>query len=200
MTDTRRQGVNPLLANAQDFSDLIVQVAANRDKSAFIALFDHFAPRLKGYLMQQGADAGSAEEITQDVMVTLWRKADLFDPSRSSASTWLYRIARNRRIDRLRRQRTADLDPEEPALQPAPAPDVTVEMDARLREERVRAALENLPDEQKQVVKEAFFTGLSHAEIAERTGLPLGTVKSRIRLAFGRLRQMVEADTAIDVD
>ena len=200
MKDTRRQGVNPLLANAQDFSDLIVQVAANRDKSAFIALFDHFAPRLKGYLMQQGADAGSAEEITQDVMVTLWRKADLFDPSRSSASTWLYRIARNRRIDRLRRQRTADLDPEEPALQPAPAPDVTVEMDARLREERVRAALENLPDEQKQVVKEAFFTGLSHAEIAERTGLPLGTVKSRIRLAFGRLRQMVEADTAIDVD
>ena len=200
MKDTRRQGVNPLLANAQDFSDLIVQVAANRDKSAFIALFDHFAPRLKGYLMQQGADAGSAEEITQDVMVTLWRKADLFDPSRSSASTWLYRIARNRRIDRLRRQRTADLDPEEPALQPAPAPDVTVEMDARLREERVRAALENLPDEQKQVVKEAFFTGLSHAEIAERTGLPLGTVKSRIRLAFGRLRQMVKADTAIDVD
>ena len=200
MKDARRQGVNPLLANAQDFSDLIVQVAANRDKSAFIALFDHFAPRLKGYLMQQGADAGSAEEITQDVMVTLWRKADLFDPSRSSASTWLYRIARNRRIDRLRRQRTADLDPEEPALQPAPAPDVTVEMDARLREERVRAALENLPDEQKQVVKEAFFTGLSHAEIAERTGLPLGTVKSRIRLAFGRLRQMVEADTAIDVD
>jgi len=188
------------LAQAQYYSGLIVKVAAERDREAFVELFDHFAPRLKGYLMKQGADAALAEEIAQDVMVTLWRKADLFDPKKSSASTWLYRVARNRRIDRLRRQKTAELDPEEPALQPTPLPDVADEMDARLREERVRAALARLPDEQREVVRLAFFIGQSHSEIAESTGLPLGTVKSRIRLAFGRLRQLIEADEAVDVD
>ena len=188
------------MAHAQYFTDLIVKVAEDRSKAAFVELFDHFAPRLKGYLMKQGADDAIAEEIAQDVMVTLWRKADLFDPQKSSASTWLYRIARNRRIDRLRRQKTAELDPEEPALQPSPLPDVADEMDARLREERVRLALEKLPDEQKEVVRLAFFIGQSHSEIADSTGLPLGTVKSRIRLAFGRLRQLIESDAAVDVD
>ncbi len=188
------------MAQAQYFSDLIVKVAAERDKSAFVELFDHFAPRLKGYLMSQGADQALAEEIAQDVMVTLWRKAELFDPRKSSASTWLYRIARNRRIDRLRRQKTAELNPDEPALQPTPLPDVTDEMDAKLREKRVRAALEQLPDDQREVVRLAFFIGQSHSEIADETGLPLGTVKSRIRLAFGRLRQLIEADEAVDVD
>ncbi|MCV0427112.1 MAG: sigma-70 family RNA polymerase sigma factor [Roseibium sp.] len=188
------------MAQAQYFSDLIVKVAADRDKTAFVELFDHFAPRLKGYLMKQGADNAVAEEIAQDVMVTLWRKAELFDPQKSSASTWLFRVARNRRIDRLRRQKTAELDPEEPALQPTPLPDVADEMDARLREERVREALKKLPDEQREVVRLAFFLGQSHSEISDQTGLPLGTVKSRIRLAFGRLRQLIEADEAVDVD
>lgn len=188
------------MVQAQYFSELIVKVAVDRDKAAFVELFDHFAPRLKGYLMKQGADAAIAEEIAQDVMVTLWRKAELFDPRKSSASTWLFRVARNRRIDRLRRQKTAELDPEEPSLQPAPLPDVSEEMDARLREERVRAALAKLPEEQREVVRLAFFLGQSHSEISESTGLPLGTVKSRIRLAFGRLRQLIEADEAVDVD
>ncbi|WP_269585202.1 sigma-70 family RNA polymerase sigma factor [Roseibium sp. Sym1] len=188
------------MAQTHHYSDLIVKVATDRDRAAFVELFDHFAPRLKGYLMKQGAEEALAEEIAQDVMVTLWRKAELFDPGKASASTWLYRVARNRRIDRLRRQKTAELDPEEPSLQPTPLPDVADEMDARLREERVRLAMEQLPDEQKEVVRLAFFIGQSHSEIAEETGLPLGTVKSRIRLAFGRLRQLIEADEAVDVD
>lgn len=188
------------LAHAQYLSGLIVKVAAERDKAAFVELFDHFAPRLKGYLMKQGADEATAEEVAQDVMVTLWRKAELFDPDKSSASTWLYRVARNRRIDRLRRRKAADLNPEEPALQPTPLPDIADEMDARLREERVRSALAQLPEEQREVVRLAFFIGQSHSEIAEASGLPLGTVKSRIRLAFGRLRQIIEADEAVDVD
>ncbi|MEO9530238.1 sigma-70 family RNA polymerase sigma factor [Roseibium sp.] len=188
------------MAHAQYLSGLIVKVAAERDKAAFVELFDHFAPRLKGYLMKQGADEATAEEVAQDVMVTLWRKAALFDPSKSSASTWLYRVARNRRIDRLRRRKAADLNPEEPALQPTPLPDIADEMDARLREERVRSALAQLPEEQREVVRLAFFIGQSHSEIAEASGLPLGTVKSRIRLAFGRLRQIIEADEAVDVD
>ncbi|MES0883653.1 sigma-70 family RNA polymerase sigma factor [Roseibium sp. SCP14] len=188
------------MAQSQYFSELIVKVAAERDKAAFVELFDHFAPRLKGYLMKQGADEAVAEEIAQDVMVTLWRKAELFDPEKSSASTWLFRVARNRRIDRLRRKKTSELDPEEPSLQPTPLPDVADEMDARLREQRVRAALAKLPDEQREVVQLAFFLGRSHSEISDDTGLPLGTVKSRIRLAFGRLRQLIEADEAVDVD
>ncbi|SHM91216.1 sigma-70 family RNA polymerase sigma factor [Roseibium suaedae] len=184
----------------QYHSELITKVAAVRDKAAFAELFDFFAPRLKGYLMQQGADAHTAEEIAQDVMVTLWRKADLFDPAKASASTWLYRIARNRRIDKLRRQKSAELDPEDPSLHPSEEPDVAVEMDARVREERVREAMTSLPSEQADVVRLAFFKGLSHSEIAGEIGLPLGTVKSRIRLAFARLRQVLEADSAIDVD
>ncbi len=188
------------LDQLQYFSDLVVKVAVNRDRSAFAELFDHFAPRLKGFLMQQGADDSAAEEIAQDVMVTLWRKADLFDPKKSSASTWLFRIARNRRIDQLRRRKSAELDPEDPSLHPSEPVDVAEDMDARLREERVRIALSTLPEEQRQVVDLAFFSGLSHSEISDQTGLPLGTVKSRIRLAFGRLRQAIEADAAVDVD
>ncbi|TYC70026.1 sigma-70 family RNA polymerase sigma factor [Stappia sp. BW2] len=188
------------LAQVQYFSDLIVKVAKDRDRAAFIELFDHFAPRLKGYLMKQGADEALAEEVAQDVMMTLWRKADLFDPRKSNASTWLFRVARNRRIDRIRRQKSAALDQEDPSLQPTPLPDIAEEMDARLREDRVRAALSQLPDEQRNVIRLAFFSGQSHSEIAEETGLPLGTVKSRIRLAFGRLRQLLETDSSVDVD
>lgn len=188
------------MEHLRHFSDLIERVANARDKAAFAELFDHFAPRIKGYLMQQGADEGSAEEIAQDVMVTLWLKADLFDSKKSSASTWLYRIARNRRIDRLRRQKSAELDPNEPTLQPAAVPDIVVEMDAQLRDERVRAALSTLSEQQAQIVRLAFFSGLSHSEISQETGLPLGTVKSRIRLAFARLRTVIEADDAVDVD
>ncbi|AMN51532.1 MULTISPECIES: sigma-70 family RNA polymerase sigma factor [Stappiaceae] len=188
------------LTQVQYFSDLIVKVAEDRDKAAFIELFDHFAPRLKGYLMKQGADEALAEEVAQDVMMTLWRKADLFDPKKSNASTWLFRVARNRRIDRIRRQKSAALDPEDPSLHPTPLPDIAEEMDAKLREKRVRAALSQLPEEQRNVVRLAFFAGQSHSEIAEHTGLPLGTVKSRIRLAFGRLRQLLETDTSVDVD
>lgn len=165
------------LTQVQYFSDLIVKVAKDRDKAAFIELFDHFAPRLKGYLMKQGADEALAEEVAQDVMMTLWRKADLFDPKKSNASTWLFRVARNRRIDRIRRQKSAALDPEDPSLHPTPLPDIAEEMDAKLREKRVRAALSQLPEEQRNVVRLAF-AGQSHSEIAEHTGLPLGTVKS----------------------
>ncbi|ADZ68615.1 sigma-70 family RNA polymerase sigma factor [Polymorphum gilvum] len=188
------------MAEAHYYSALIEKVAASRDREAFAELFDHFAPRIKGYLMQQGADAATAEEVAQDAMVILWRKAELFDSAKSSASTWLFRIARNRRIDLLRRQRTAELDPEEPALQPSAPEDVDTTLDAGLREERVRLALQQLPDTQREVVRQAFFLGLSHSEIAEATGLPLGTVKSRIRLAFARLRELLEADAAVDID
>jgi len=182
------------VADDDPYADLVEAVAATRDRDAFAALFDHFAPRINAFLLRLGTDNGNAEELTQEVMVTLWRKAQLFDRSKSSVATWLFRIARNRRIDLSRRDRSSRLDPEEPTLQPASAAKPDEELDARDREGRVRRALGELPDEQVELVRLAFFSGLSHSEIADATGLPLGTVKSRIRLAFGRLRRELGTD------
>jgi RNA polymerase sigma-70 factor (ECF subfamily) len=176
------------------YADLVEAIAATRDRAAFASLFDHFAPRINAFLRRLGTDNGNAEELTQEVMVTLWRKAALFDRSKSSVATWLFRIARNRRIDLARRDRSSLLDPDDPALQPGATARPDAELDARDRETRVREALQRLPPEQVELIRLAFFSGLSHSEIAERTELPLGTVKSRIRLAFGRLRGALESD------
>lgn len=176
----------------QHFAALAQAVAQNRDQIAFAELFDFFAPRLKSFLMRQNAGVAEAEEVVQEVMVILWQKAHLYNPQKSSLSTWLFRIARNRRIDVARRRRTGELDAHEPLLLPAapPAPDDLVENDDR--EQIVRTALTKLPPEQMTLIKMAFFFGQSHSEISAATGLPLGTVKSRIRLAFGRLRTLLE--------
>ena len=182
-----------------EFAAWVAAVAERRDREAFTRLFDHFAPRLNAYLIRLGADPGTAEEIVQETMVTLWRKAALFDPQRSSLATWLYRVARNRRIDRLRRDRLDFLDTSDSALEPADDTDLLAQVDLQQREEAVRTALAGLPEEQLVLVRLAFFEGLSHSQISERTGLPLGTVKSRIRLGFTRLRRSLEAGGVAEV-
>lgn len=179
---------------------LAALVAQERDKSAFARLFDHFAPRLNAYLQRLGLEGGQAEDLAQEVMAVLWHKAHLFDPSKSSLSTWLFRVARNRRIDLIRRDRSHLLDPHDPAFTPDGPPEVGEELDAQERRARIHLAMGELPEEQLELVQMAFFVGLSHSEIADRTGLPLGTVKSRIRLAFGRLRKVLEADPRVDTD
>ncbi len=177
---------------------LATRIASVRDQSAFAELFDHFAPRLNAYMRKLGLEAAQAEEITQEVMFTLWHKADLFDPAKSNLSTWLFRIARNRRIDTARRARSAEIDQNDPWFLPEEieAPDAGI--DQRKRELAVRETLETLPAEQLEIVQMAFYLGLSHSEIAERCGLPLGTVKSRIRLAFTRMRARFDADPQVD--
>jgi RNA polymerase sigma-70 factor (ECF subfamily) len=185
-------------AQQAEFVAWVAAVAERRDREAFARLFDHFAPRLNAYLLRLGADAGTAEEIAQETMVTLWRKAGLFDPQRSTVATWLYRIARNRRIDLLRRDRLDFLDTADPVLEAADDTDLFAQVDLQQREEAVRGALESLPEEQLVLVRLAFFESLSHSQIAERTGLPLGTVKSRIRLGFSRLRRSLEASGVSD--
>jgi RNA polymerase sigma-70 factor (ECF subfamily) len=167
---------------------LLLAVAERQDKAAFRALFSHFAPRLKSYLVRLGSNGTVAEDIVQETMLALWRKAPLFDPGKAAVSTWVFTIARNLRIDMVRRELRPELDPNDPALVPdAPnAPDAGLEqsqIDARLRE-----ALKRLPREQREVVELSFFTEKPHGEIAQDLGLPLGTVKSRLRLAMGRLR------------
>jgi RNA polymerase sigma-70 factor (ECF subfamily) len=177
----------------EDFAALVAAVAEHRCRQAFTRLFDHFAPRLNAYLQRLGSDPTTAEEITQEVMVTLWHKARLFDPRKSSLATWLYRIARNRRIDVLRRDRLDFLDSGDPVLDAADDTNLDAQVDLLQREAAVRIALDGLPQEQRALVRLAFFDGLSHSEISERTGLPLGTVKSRLRLGFTRLRRTLEA-------
>ena len=184
----------------EELADLVDRVAADRDRQAFIRLFDHYAPRINAYLMRLGTENGVAEELTQEVMVTLWRKAALFDRTKSSVGTWLFRIARNRRIDALRRDRMSDVDQNDPSFLPTEPEEAGSLIDTQRREERIRLALTGLPEEQLQLVELAFFKGLSHSQIADETGLPLGTVKSRIRLAFTRLRRVLEADGQVDVD
>ena len=175
-----------------DFAGLIEKIAETKDRDAFAALFEHFAPRLKGYLMRLGASDGQAEEVLQEALLAVWRKAHLFDRKKAAASTWIFTIARNRRIDILRKRKFPEIDAEDPSLVPdAPrAPDEEV-IGAR-EGEAVRMALEKLPDEQRELVRLAFYNGWSHSKIAEDTNLPLGTVKSRLRLAFSRLRNELE--------
>lgn len=182
------------------FALLAARVASERDRQAFGELFDYFAPRINGYLMRLGMDRGQSEELCQEVMIALWQKAHLFDPGKSSLSTWLFRVARNRRIDARRRDRSALLDPEDPMFQPEATEPADQTVDINRRDARIRAAMAELPEDQRELVRYAFFNGLSHSEIAAETGLPLGTVKSRIRLAFARLRKAIEADPAVDTD
>ncbi|MGI9400736.1 MAG: sigma-70 family RNA polymerase sigma factor [Rhizobiaceae bacterium] len=174
------------------------RIAQSQDTAAFARLFDHFAPRINAYMRKLRLDTSEAEEITQEVMFTLWHKAGMFDPSKSNLSTWLFRIARNRRIDRARRDRSGDIDMTDPSLMPEPEPLPDAEIDVMQREAVLRNAMEELPAEQFEIIRMAFFLGLSHSQIAEETSLPIGTVKSRIRLAFARLRSTLEDDPAID--
>ena len=162
------------------------------DRDAFASLFRHYAPRVKAFLMKSGASATLAEECAQDVMSTLWQKAHLFDASRASVATWVFAIARNRRIDALRRARR----PEPEALDwgPDSAPD-QAEVYAVAQETRLLAdAVAQLPDKQRALIQRAYYGDLSHSEIAAETGLPLGTIKSRIRLALDQLRKIFSED------
>ena len=162
------------------------RIAAHRDQAAFIEVFEHFAPRVKAFLMKSGATASIAEDCAQDVMVTLWNKAHLFDPARASVATWIFTIARNRRIDALRRERRPE--PEDLPWGPEAEPDQLDVLSMQQESEQLAKALQSLPDKQRELIEKAYFGDLSHSEIAADTGLPLGTIKSRIRLALDRLR------------
>lgn len=173
-------------------ADLIQRVASRGDVEAFRLLFEAFAPRLKSYMMRQGADAMTAEELTQETLLTVWRKAGLYSNDKGSATTWIYTIARNLRIDRLRRETAWQALPDTFAEVQSddPLPDEVLAEEER--RQRIQAALGQLPPDQHEVVMLAYIDGLSHNEIAERLSLPLGTVKSRMRLAYQKMRASVE--------
>ena len=170
----------------EDWAALVRRIDADRDRAAFAALFRHFAPKVKAFLMKGGTDQALAEECTQEVMATLWQKAHLFDPARASVATWIYTIARNKRIDAIRRQRRPE--PEDLPWGPEEEPDQADVVILQQESDRLAKAIAELPEKQRQLIERAYFGELSHSEIAEETGLPLGTIKSRIRLALDRLR------------
>lgn len=184
--DTPGDGAAPSL------SDMVVAVGLRQDRVAFAGLFAHFAPRLKAYLMRSGCEATAAEEVVQEVMVTLWRRAETFDPSQASASTWVFTIARNKRIDMVRRERRPEIDPDDPALRPEAEQSADRTVEALQDSERLRTAMVELPAEQQEILRLAYFEDLPHSAIAERCDMPLGTVKSRIRLALTRLRKTLK--------
>jgi RNA polymerase sigma-70 factor (ECF subfamily) len=170
-----------------DWASLMLAVRDKQDRNAFAQLFRHFAPRVKAFLMKAGSDAATAEECAQDVMATLWQKSHLYDPARASVATWVFTIARNRRIDMARKARRPE--PEAVLWGPDEEPDQAEVYEADQETRRLSAALADLPEKQRALIKRAFYGDLSHSEIAAETGLPLGTIKSRIRLALDRLRQ-----------
>tara|TARA_B100000497_G_scaffold51353_1_gene59161 strand:- start:110 stop:691 length:582 start_codon:yes stop_codon:yes gene_type:complete len=172
--------------NKNRWAELIWKVDKRKDVSAFEELFTHFAPRVKAFLMKSGADPQMSEECSQEVMATVWRKAHLFDPSRASASTWIFTIARNKKIDAIRKQKRPE--PEQLFPEEDYEPDRESSIVLQQETERLATALSELPEKQRVLVEKAYLGELSHSEIAEITGLPLGTIKSRIRLALEKLR------------
>jgi len=191
----RREMDQSLMVNRKtnarlDWVSHVERIRDDQDQRAFAELFQHFAPRVKAFLMKSGADATLAEECAQEVMATLWHKAHMFDPTRASVATWIFTIARNRKIDLLRKQRRPE--PEELTWGPEAEPDQEDSMVLQQESELLREALADLPDTQRELIERAYFGDLSHSQIAAETGLPLGTIKSRIRLALDRLRHAMK--------
>ena len=184
--------LSPQRLRNQAHGQLLARVAQHGDKTAFAELFAHFGPLLKGFMMRKGASADLAEDLAQDTMVLVWRKAALYAPSRGSVSTWIFTIARNLRIDKFRRTggyhfadiADFELESDEPASD--------VEVNAKQETARVSEAIEQLPQEQRQVIQMAYIDDLTQMEIAEKLGQPLGTVKSRMRLAYHKLYRTLE--------
>ncbi len=173
-------------------SELLESVAQHQDRPAFAVLFDYFAPRIKGFIRKRGVEAAQAEDLAQDVMMTVWKRAGLYKREQGSVSTWIFTIARNRHIDVIRRERRPEIDANDPMLAGEPAPEGEVILSQAQIASRLRAAINELPPDQVDVLKKSFFEDKPHSEIAVELGLPLGTVKSRVRLALAKLRQVTQ--------
>lgn len=190
-TDEQRSRQDKEILEAE-FRNLMKQVAQNRDRAAFEKLFTYFAPRLKSFMMRKNANAELAEDLVQEAMVAVWRKAVLYQSGKGSVTTWIFTIARNLRIDRIRREvhmPLVELGDYEEASDDPPGDEVL----ARKQEDSlVSKALGGIPGEQRQILLLSFIEDMTQSEIATRLDIPLGTVKSRMRLAYGHLRRTLE--------
>ena len=175
-------------------SELLLRIATVRDRAAFAELFGHFAPRVKSYMLRLGAGTVEADDLAQEAMLTIWRKAASFDPARAGAATWVFTIARNLRIDALRRERFVEpLDVGAASDMPSEEAGADAVMAAVQSEQALRAALAGLSEEETALVRMSFFEEKPHSAISHTLGMPLGTVKSKLRRTLARLRAILEA-------
>ncbi|WP_409525834.1 sigma-70 family RNA polymerase sigma factor [Nitrincola sp. MINF-07-Sa-05] len=167
-----------------EWSAQLMSLGETRDKVVFAQLFSYFAPRVKAYIIRLGMPLATAEEVTQEAMLAVWRKAHMFNSEKAAASTWIFTLARNQCIDRMRREKAVEYElPEE-----EPDPDQRDNAEHAILAERMQIAIQQLPENQAQVLHLSYYEGKSHSEIAEQLGIPLGSVKSRLRLAFSKLK------------
>lgn len=176
-------------------ADWILAIAEQNDRTAFAALFAFYAPRLRAFLRRSRLDDTIIEELIQDVMLTVWRRAASYNPDRAAVSTWIFTIARNRRIDRLRKAARPEPEPDTPGVRPSPTTSPDDAAAAARRAERLRSALQTLPEEQAVILRRMYFDGISQRDIARELDVPVGTVKSRVRLAMKRLRETLDGET-----
>ncbi|SCA56551.1 RNA polymerase sigma factor [Candidatus Terasakiella magnetica] len=191
MQDQKVQSEQTIQRDSNELTALLVKVSKERDKQAFAALFEHFAPRVKSYVFKLGSDETMAEEIAQQTLLQVWRKAHLFNADMAAASTWIFRIARNLRLDVLRKEKHFDYDDHDLTEIEDKRDNQEKQLDQNQHAHIVRTALQQLPAEQIEIVRLSFYEGLSHGEISKHLDVPLGTVKSRMRLAFKRIKDSV---------
>lgn len=177
---------------AKTLDNYLESIARYRDTKSFELLYNHFAPRIKAFIIKQGTDSQLAEEVVQESMVNVWRKAHQFDSKKASAATWIFTIARNRRIDILRKISRPNPDPNDPAFVPDPQLSSLEVVDKEQEAKKLAKIISSLPLDQQTVLKLAFFGEKAHAEVATELNIPLGTVKSRIRLALKKIRTELE--------
>jgi len=177
--------------NTESMESYLVSIAESRDRNAFKKLFAAFAPKIKSFAMRNGVGPELAEEVVQETFIRVWRKAEQFDPTKASASTWLYTIARNQRIDLLRKRHRPEPDYEDPAFIPEPEPQPTEVIVRNQEASKLKECINALSPEQQEVLKLSFMEELPHVEVADKLGIPLGTVKSRIRLAMKHIRSEI---------
>ncbi len=191
--ETIENGSEKQKPRSDEWTLCLISVRDNQDQAAFVLLFNHFAPRVKSYLMKSGGSGAQAEEATQEALATVWQKAGMFNPAQSSASTWIFTIARNKNIDAIRKQKRPE--PEDISWMGAEEDDASVALETAQEESGLRRAVGKLPDAQRELIERAFFGDMSHSEIAAETGIALGTIKSRIRLGLERIRHELTRST-----
>ena len=192
---TRNIKAEALSMNSDDELSLCIDlIGKNQDKLAFGTIFKYFAPRLKSFLIKAGSTDSQAEEVIQEVMIAVWTKSASYDSNKSSVSTWIYTIARNKRIDKIRKEKRHYLSESDEGLEIPVDSTQEKEIFTAQVSNSLKKYMANLPDEQSRLLKLSYFYNKTHADISEELQIPLGTVKSRIRLALTKMRHLVEVN------
>ena len=192
---TRNIKADTFSANTDDDLTLCIElIGKNQDKLAFNSIFRYFAPRLKSFLVKAGSTDSQAEEVIQEVMIAVWTKSSTYDSNKSSVSTWIYTIARNKRIDKIRKEKRHYLSESDEGLEIPVDSTQEKEIFTAQVSNSLKKYMSNLPEEQSKLLKLSYFYNKTHADISAELKIPLGTVKSRIRLALTKMRHLVEVN------